>query len=149
MSVSERERECVYAYVCERARVHMRVCVCVCVCVRERKRERERESNTIRECWHNLCVSVCVCVYWCVCLYVCACVCVHVCLRAMRYGMATVRRIDEIIRLFCRISFIVYCSFAKETYILIDHTNRSHPICRCRRYLCVSDCVCVCVCVTA
>jgi len=46
----------------------------------------------------------------------------------MGYGVATVRRIDKIIGLSCRISSLVQGSFAKETYNLIDPTNRSHPM---------------------
>ena len=37
-------------------------------------------------------------------------------------------RIDEIIRLFCRIASLLQGSFAKETCYLIDPTNQSHPI---------------------
>jgi len=39
-----------------------------------------------------------------------------------------VRRIDQIIGLFCRIAALLYGSFAKETCNLIDPTNQSHPI---------------------
>jgi len=46
----------------------------------------------------------------------------------MWYGVATVSRIDKIIVLFCRISSLLLGSFAKETYYLIDPTNRSHHI---------------------
>jgi len=51
------------------------------------------------------------------------------------YGVATVSRIDKITGLFCRISSILYVSFAKETYNLIDPTNQSHPIV-CIRIIC-------------
>jgi len=44
------------------------------------------------------------------------------------YGVATVRRIDRTIGLFCRILLLLLGSFAKETYILIDPTNQSHLI---------------------
>jgi len=44
------------------------------------------------------------------------------------HGVATVSRIDKIIGLFCRILSLLYGSFAKETYNLIDPTNQSHPI---------------------
>jgi len=40
----------------------------------------------------------------------------------------TVSRIDRITGLFCRISSLLWGSFATETYDLIDLTNRSHPI---------------------
>ena len=46
----------------------------------------------------------------------------------LRYGVATVSRIDSIIGLFCRISSLLQGSFAKETYDLIDPTNQSHSI---------------------
>ena len=47
-------------------------------------------------------------------------------LNASSYGVATVSRIDKITGLFCRISSLLYGSFAKETYNLIDPTNQSH-----------------------
>jgi len=50
------------------------------------------------------------------------------------YGVATVSRIDKIIGLSCRISSLLWGSFAKETYILIDPTHRSHPIVMSRMY---------------
>ena len=45
-----------------------------------------------------------------------------------RYGVATVSRLLEIIGLFCRISSLLYGSFAKETYNIKEPTDRSHPI---------------------
>jgi len=45
------------------------------------------------------------------------------------YGVAAVSRIDKIIGLFCRISSLLWVSFAKETYDLIDPTSQSHPVC--------------------
>jgi len=50
------------------------------------------------------------------------------------YGVATVSSIDKIIRLFCRISSLLWVSFAKETYNFIDPTSQSHPIVRCLEY---------------
>jgi len=44
------------------------------------------------------------------------------------YGVATISRLLKIIRLFCRISSLLQGSFAKETYIFKERTNRSHPI---------------------
>ena len=46
------------------------------------------------------------------------------------YGVATVSRIDKIIRLYCRISSLLQGSFAKETYVLIDPTDRSLCCCQ-------------------
>jgi len=46
----------------------------------------------------------------------------------IHYGVARVSRIDKIIGIFCRISSLLWGSFAKETYNFIDPTNRSHPI---------------------
>jgi len=43
-------------------------------------------------------------------------------------GVATVSRIDEMIGLFCRMQSLLKGSFAKETYNVIDPTDRSHPI---------------------
>jgi len=58
----------------------------------------------------------------------------------MGYGVATVSRIDKIIGLFCRISSLLLGSFVKETYNLIDPTNRYHAACMCA---CVRVCVCM------
>jgi len=44
------------------------------------------------------------------------------------YGVATISSIDQIIGLFCRISSLLWGSFAKESYNLIDTSNCSHPI---------------------
>jgi len=44
------------------------------------------------------------------------------------YGVASVCKLDKIISLFCRILSLLQGSFAKETYNLIDSTNRSRPI---------------------
>jgi len=46
-----------------------------------------------------------------------------------RYGVATISRLLKNIRLFCRISALLWGSFAKETYDLKEPTNRSHPAC--------------------
>jgi len=43
-------------------------------------------------------------------------------------GVATVSRINKTIGLLCRILSLLYGSFAKETYNLIDPTNQSHLI---------------------
>ena len=45
-----------------------------------------------------------------------------------RYGVATISRLLKIIGLFCRISSLLYGSFAKEIYHFKEPTNRSHPI---------------------
>ena len=42
--------------------------------------------------------------------------------------MATISRLLKIIGLFCRISSLLYSSFAEETYNLKGPTNRSQPI---------------------
>ena len=52
----------------------------------------------------------------------------HLSITISTYGLARVSRIDKIIGLFCRISFLLWGSFAKETYNLIDPTDRSHRI---------------------
>jgi len=44
------------------------------------------------------------------------------------YGVATISRRLKITGLFCRISFFLQGSFAKETYHFQEPTNRSHPI---------------------
>jgi len=82
---------------------------------------------------------------------------------AVRYGVATISKRLKIIGMFCRISSLLWVSFAKETYNLIDPTNQSHPIhasCKksvfhpalpccnapvsvcCSMLQCVSECVC-------
>ena len=59
------------------------------------------------------CANVAAVITWC-----------KTALPAVRYGVATVSRIDEITGLFCRISSLLWVSFAKETYDFIDPTNR-------------------------
>ena len=49
---------------------------------------------------------------------------------AKRSRVATVSKNDQIIGLFCRISSLLYGSFAKETCNFVDPTNRSHLISR-------------------
>jgi len=44
------------------------------------------------------------------------------------YGVAMVSRIDKIVGRFCRTFSLLYDSFAKETYNLIDPNYQSHPI---------------------
>jgi len=44
------------------------------------------------------------------------------------YGVTTISRLLNIIRLFCRISSLLYDSFAKEIYHFKEPTHRSHPI---------------------
>jgi len=44
------------------------------------------------------------------------------------YGVALVSRIDKFTGSFYRILSLLYVSFAKETYHLIDPTNQRHPI---------------------
>jgi len=48
--------------------------------------------------------------------------------RILPYRVATISRLLEIIGLFCRISFFLQGSFAKETYHLKEPTNPCHPI---------------------
>jgi len=61
------------------------------------------------------------------------------------YGVATISRLLKIMGLFCRISSLLYGSFAKETYDFKEPTNRSRPIqcidkgktsVRCRQVFC-------------
>ena len=78
-----------------------------------------------------------------VCVCVCACVCVCVGLSfvghrnkviredpalCMCYGVASVSKIDNIIGFFCKRTLCKRQYSAKETYNLIDPTDRSHPI---------------------
>ena len=44
------------------------------------------------------------------------------------YGLATISRLLEITGLLCRISSLLYGSFAEETYDFQEPTNHSHPI---------------------
>jgi len=44
------------------------------------------------------------------------------------YGVATISRLLKNIGLFCKISFLWYGSFAKETYNFQEPTKRSHTI---------------------
>jgi len=43
-------------------------------------------------------------------------------------GVATISRLLKIVGLFCRISSVLYGSFAKETYHFREPTDGSHPI---------------------
>jgi len=58
------------------------------------------------------------------------------------YGVATVSRIDKITGLFGRISSLLWGAFAKETYNLIDPTNRSPPRAQNARCMCVLSLTC-------
>jgi len=44
------------------------------------------------------------------------------------YGVAMIGRLLRIMSLFCRISSVLWGSFAKETYNFKEPTTRSHPI---------------------
>jgi len=44
------------------------------------------------------------------------------------YGVATISRLLKIVGLFCRISSLLWVSFAKETYNFTEPTKCSHPI---------------------
>ena len=46
-----------------------------------------------------------------------------------RYGVATISRLLKIIRLFYRISALLWGSFAKETSNFKEPTHHSHPMC--------------------
>ena len=85
--------------------------------------------------------SVCVYVYMCVCVYIYTSIYIYIYMikyiyliyeMQMRcrslYGVTLVSRVDTIIGLFCKIALLKRQYSAKETYSLIDPTNRSHPI---------------------
>jgi len=63
-----------------------------------------------------------------------------------RYGVATISRLLKIIGLFCRMSSLLWGSFAKKTHNFKDPTHRSHPISteRARESACACACVCAC-----
>ena len=72
------------------------------------------------------------------------------------YGVASVSRINKIIGLFCKRVLYKRLCFAKETYNLIDTTDRSHPIdasfsvavqIKVRMCVCVCRCMRICVCI--
>jgi len=78
---------------------------------------------------------VCMCV---VCLYVCGMSVVCGMSQEIQnghhvnaYGVDLVSRIDKIIGLFCNRALLKRQYSGKETYNLIDPTNRSHPISIC------------------
>jgi len=52
-----------------------------------------------------------------------------------------ISRIDKIIGLFCRILSLLYGSFAKETYVFREPTNRSHPM---SHFIMVIECLLKC-----
>ena len=45
------------------------------------------------------------------------------------YAVPTISRLLQITGLFCRISSVLWGSFATKTYHFQEPTNRSHPIC--------------------
>ena len=53
---------------------------------------------------------------------------IHVARKNKSYGVATISTLLRIIRLFCRISSLLYGSFTKQTYHFKEPTNCSHPI---------------------
>ena len=53
------------------------------------------------------------------------------------YGVALVSRIDKMIGLFCKRALLKRRSSAKETYNLVDPTNRSRPVIS--RYILLAD----------
>ena len=97
----------------------MSLCVSVCLCL---DISRTTSLQTIQVCL-RVChgMSSCVRVSVIVCQYVSLCVFGF-------YGVPTISKLLEIKGLFCRISSLVQGSFAKETYIFKEPTNRSHPI---------------------
>jgi len=122
------------------------------LCVMSRVRETQATSQRVVHdtpfsfdtkgvsCLFRCVMSLPVCrVFSCVsCLLLC--VMSHAVCHVFSYGVATVSRIDKIIGLFCRISSLLYVSFAKETYTFIDPTNCSHPICVMSHAVChISD----------
>jgi len=44
------------------------------------------------------------------------------------YGVASISRLLKIVGLFCRISSLLYGSFAKETYNFKEPTSQSHLV---------------------
>ena len=52
-----------------------------------------------------------------------------VCIHIVCYRVALISRIDKNIALFCKTALLKRRYSAKETYNLIDPTDRSHPIC--------------------
>jgi len=56
---------------------------------------------------------------------------VYGCMVLCWYGAATISRLLKIIGLFCRISSLLYGSFAKEIYKFKEPTSCSHPVCGC------------------
>ena len=61
--------------------------------------------------------------------------------RVSWYRVATISRFLKMIGLFCKISSLLWGSFAKETYNFKEPTNRSHPITDVRHQCIVSMCV--------
>ena len=80
-------------------------------------------------CIVRQCVAVCCSVLQCVAV---CCVELQCTSRIKAYGMASVSRIDKIIGLFSKRALYKRQCSAKETYNLIDPTDRSHPITRSR-----------------
>ena len=87
-------------------------------------------------------MCVCVYVYVCMCVCVYVCTCVRVCTakdstfritivhkhHGLLYRVASVSSIDKTIGLFCKRALLKRRYSAKETYNLIDPTDRGHRI---------------------
>ena len=71
-------------------------------------------------------ISECMSMYVYPYLNVCLCIFIRIC--TTLYGVATVSRIDKIIRLFCRIASLLQGFFSKETCNFIDPNNCSQTI---------------------
>jgi len=81
-------------------------------------------------------IYVCVCVY----TYIGVRVCVRECIQHALpfYGVASIRRLLQIIGLFCKIAQQKRLYSSKETYDSKEPTNRSHPI-PLRQLICFSQ----------
>jgi len=148
----------VYVFTCVCMCKYICVFACACACMMcHALLPSDSEWQTYVCCMYmymysrtSVCVSISVCVCLCVCVYMMYVRCAHTAaaewpqmvdlcvLLCCMHGVATISRLLKIIGLFCRIQFLLYGSFAKETYNFEDPTNRSHPICvYVFRYVCL------------
>jgi len=120
-----------YLYIC------MHICIlCIYVYTYSCK-----HMHTHVHCAHPLCptnIYVHVCIYIYICIITLTYIYAHIYTLfpfspCYGYGVASASRIDLYMGLFCKRALQKRQHSAKETYHLIDPTNRSHPILPARR----------------
>jgi len=112
----------VHMYTCTCTYMHIYTCTHVYLCIY--MYVFCATINHLRHTQSCVICAMCTCyvyIYMCA-LYTCTCIHIYLCIymykycAACSYGVATISRLFKIIGLFCRISSLLYVSFAKESY---------------------------------